>query len=99
MTELVIGSRRPRRQRRLRSLAIGVGLMLLATLVLYFIYARVVRYAEPSGEMPVGLVRAGPAPNAGGGEWALFWGGECSLSHMVVWWRHTSRTAGTGGRT
>ena len=81
MTELVIGSRRPRRQRRLRSLAIGVGLMLLATLVLYFIYARVVRYAEPSGEMPVGPVRAGPAPNAGGGEWALFWGGECSLSH------------------
>jgi hypothetical protein len=81
VTELVIGSRRPRRQRRLRSLAIGVGLMLLATLVCYFIYAGVVRYTEPSGEMPVGPVRAGPAPGAAGNEWALFWGGECSLSH------------------
>ena len=82
MTELVIGSRRPRRQRRLRSLAIGVGLVVLAAVVCYFIYGGVVRYPEPSGEMPDGPLSAGPAPHGASGEWALFWGGECSLSYM-----------------
>jgi isopenicillin-N N-acyltransferase like protein len=81
VAELVIGSRRPRQKRRLRSIGFGVGLLLLAAVVCYFIYARVVRYPEPSGELRDGPVTAGPASADSGGEWALFWGGECSLSH------------------
>jgi hypothetical protein len=80
VTELVIGSRRPRRQRRLRGLGIAAGLGLLAVVVCYFIYSRVVRYPEPTGEMPAGAVAAGPLSD-GASEWALFWGGECSLAH------------------
>lgn len=80
MTELLIGSRRPKRRRRLRSLGIGAGLALLAGLVCYFIYGRVVSYPEPSGDMPSGPLSAGPAPQSAGAEWALFWGGECSLA-------------------
>jgi hypothetical protein len=81
VSELVIGSRRPKQQRRLRSLAIAAGLALLASLVCYFIYRRVVSYPEPTAELPSVAVSAGPAPH-GAGEWALFWGRECSLSHL-----------------
>jgi len=57
-----------------------MGLVLLAVLVCYFIYGRVVRYPEPTGTMPEGALRAGPA-QGGGAAWALYWGGECSLAH------------------
>ena len=74
MSELVIGSRRPNRHPRLRSAAIAAGLLLLAGLVSYLVFRRLVSYREPDGAVPSGRVEA----RADG---QLAWGEGCSLAH------------------
>jgi len=73
VSELVIGARRPNRHPRLRSAAIAAVLLLLACLVSYLIFQRLVSYREPSGSLPDGRVEAQP-------DGALVWG-PCALTH------------------
>jgi hypothetical protein len=77
VSELVIGARRTGRQRRLRSLAIGALLVVLAALVSYLMYRRLVGYAEPSGSVP----RRALATQIGEGDGAALTWGDCSLAH------------------
>jgi isopenicillin-N N-acyltransferase like protein len=74
VSELVIGSRRPNRHPRLRSAAIAAGLVLLACLVSYLVFRRLVSYREPDGATPAGRVEARS-------EGRLAWGDACTLAH------------------
>ncbi len=74
MSELVIGSRRPNRHPRLRSAAIAAAIVLLASLVAYLVFQRLVSYREPDGPVPSGQVEARA-------EGHIAWGEGCSLAH------------------
>lgn len=74
MSELVIGSRRPNRHPRLRSAGIAAVLLLLACLVSYLVFQRLVSYREPEGPVPSGRVEAR-------GEGQLAWSDACTLGH------------------
>jgi len=74
VSELVIGARRPNRHPRIRSAAIAGVLLLLACLVSYLVFQRLVSYREPSGPVPEGKVTALT-------DGRLAWGDGCSLTH------------------
>ena len=82
MSELLIGTRRPGRHRRLRSLALLALLLAVAGFVSYLLYRRVVSYDRPTGGEPKGApaARAVTRGQAGGPDVELAWG-DCSLSH------------------
>ena len=74
VSELVIGARRAKRHPRLRSAAIAAALVILACLVSYLVFKRLVSYREPSGPMPEGRIEAHS-------DGRLAWGDGCTLVH------------------